>query len=603
MGILNIFIKGAENRKLIKNSKVFINNRRYDEAIEDLSKVLSVSKNNYNALIARARAYCYIEEYEKALVDLNRAIYINPLCSSGHFYRGQVNVIQNNLYEAIEDFNKVIKMEKRNFVAYLKRGSIYSKLGMYDAAVNNFKALIRIKKRDSRYYDLLLSACLAGKRFKDIDKYATKLVNQHDESPRGYYYLGRMHAEKDNNQKAVECFSDALRRGGNNLEYRYHRGMSYVYLGEHDKAIVDFTLAIGLLNEGGGEFYFSRGYSYLKLKEFENAINDFDKCIEVKHNLESSYYNKAAAYINIKDYKSAVDTLNILLEGDKSFEGAYYDRAFCYKNLEEYNKAISDYQRAIELNPKVEAFYYELARLYFDINEFDKVIEVLDNAEKNTEKWSYKSFSYTLKGDIYFNEKNDNSTAIANYTKSIEISPTPYTYTQRGKVYNDNKLYPKALEDFNKAIKMKPENNNAEVYINRGEALKNLNMYDDAIKDYKKASLINKGYVSLAYYNIGVILSLKGKPKQAIYYYSKSLENDSSNYITYFKRGEALSELGELDRAIGDMESASLKLDKKHSDYNENKENILKTLDKISKKTISEQSAKKIAELLSCLEK
>lgn len=668
MGILNVFTKVSESRELIKQGKILINNRNFNEAINALSKVLGIKPNNYDALIARARAYCYVEEYNKALIDLNRSIDVNALCSLGHFYKGQVNIINENLYEAIEDFNRVLRIDKRNFLAYLKRGSIYSKLGIYDAAVSNFKALVRIKKRDSRYYDLLLSACLAAKKYDEVEKYATRLIKLHDENPRGYYYLGRMYASKNKNSEAVSYFSDALKRGGNNLDFRYHRGMCYVYLGEFEDAIVDFTLGIGMLNEHGGEFYFSRGYCYLKLNEFEKAIEDYNKSIELNYNTKSCYYNKATSYIKLKDYTSAITILSKLLEEEDNFEGAYYDRAFCYKNINEYSKAISDYLKAIELNPKVESFYYELARVYFETNDFDNVISILDSAEKNIEKWSYKTFTYTLKGDIYFNEKKDMMLAAKYYTKSIRVSPTAYAHIQRGKVYIENKKYSEALEDFNRSLEIEPENNNAlyykgyinyinndinkaliylnssigfeksidamllrgkclikskrlsegisdftsvieldhnnpEAYISRADALKNLNMYDDAIKDYKKASLINKEYISESYYNIGSILSLKGKSKQAIYYYSKSIENGAPNYEVYLKRSEELSKIGEYNDAVNDIENAVEKLNKEDGNYRGNKDSIVKILVDISKKTITEQLLGKIIVLLGFLEK
>uniref|UniRef100_UPI00258A1BFB tetratricopeptide repeat protein n=1 Tax=uncultured Brachyspira sp. TaxID=221953 RepID=UPI00258A1BFB len=45
--------------------------------------------------------------------------------------------------------------------------------------------------------------------------------------------------------------------------------------------------------------------------------------------------------------------------------------------------------------------------------------------------------------------------------------------------------YEEAIEDFDKAIKLNPDNTDA--YNNRGFTKENLGLYEEAFKDYKKA--------------------------------------------------------------------------------------------------------------------
>ncbi|KMT22089.1 tetratricopeptide repeat protein [Clostridium cylindrosporum] len=499
MVILNMFKKRIDIIRLIKEAKSLINNREYNYAIEIMDKALSINNKNYDALVTRARAYCYLEIYDKALIDLNSAIDLNTSCTNAFFYRGQINIINNNLYEALDDFSKVISVDRRNSIAYMKRGSIYSKLGMYDAAVNNFKALVRIKRRDHHSYDLLLSACLAAKRYDEVEGYSQKLIIIHEESPRGYYYLGRLYSLKGYFKESVKYLTDAIRRDGSNAEYYYHRGMDYIQLMEYSDAIVDFTMGIKINSGNSSEFYFSRGYSYLSLKEYENAIRDFDKLIELGVNTKSAYYNKATAYLNMNMYSEAILCLNKVIEEDESFQGAFYDRAFCYKQLGDYEKAIVDYEKALEINPKYDAFYYELTRVYFDKGDFDKVLETLDRAEKSNPNWPYKTFAYTLKGDIYYNKKHNLDDSIENYTKSIDLSPTAYAYIQRGRCYQDKNEYELSIKDFDFALEI--DSKNASAYFRKAISYEAMENMDKAIEYYSLAIENSKDSMKEVYYN------------------------------------------------------------------------------------------------------
>jgi PGF-CTERM protein len=76
--------------------------------------------------------------------------------------------------------------------------------------------------------------------------------------------------------------------------------------------------------------------------------------------------------------------------------------------------------------------------------------------------------------------------AIEDFNKAIELDPNNAgAYSNRGVAYDDLKQYERAVEDHNKAIKLNP--NCAVAYANRGAAYDHLKQYEKAIEDYNKA--------------------------------------------------------------------------------------------------------------------
>ena len=78
--------------------------------------------------------------------------------------------------------------------------------------------------------------------------------------------------------------------------------------------------------------------------------------------------------------------------------------------------------------------------------------------------------------------------AIDQYSESIRIAPDDFdAYFNRGSVYARLGQYQRALEDFNKAISLKPTKDVNLFYNNRGVAYLKLGQYQMAIDDFSKS--------------------------------------------------------------------------------------------------------------------
>jgi len=100
-----------------------------------------------------------------------------------------------------------------------------------------------------------------------------------------------------------------------------NRGISYVKLGKHEKAIDDFNNAIKIDPEYE-EAYNNRGISYAELGKHENAIEDFTKAIEIDPEFAEAYINRGISYFELKLYEKAIDDFTKAIEIDTYFTNA-----------------------------------------------------------------------------------------------------------------------------------------------------------------------------------------------------------------------------------------------------------------------------------------
>jgi tetratricopeptide (TPR) repeat protein len=105
----------------------------------------------------------------------------------------------------------------------------------------------------------------------------------------------------------------------------------------------------------------------------------------------------------------------------------------------------------------------------------------------------------------------------------------PQEHYELGSVYLRKKLYPKAISEFQRAIKAGGEGM-AEIYNAIGFAYFAQKQYDLAIKNYKESLTLQPQYV-VAWNNLGNVYESKKLIPQALEAYEQALTIDTSNEI------------------------------------------------------------------------
>jgi hypothetical protein len=132
-----------------------------------------------------------------------------------------------------------------------------------------------------------------------------------------------------------------------------------------------------------------------------------------------------------------------------------------------------------------------------------------------------------------------NSIILFNHTLKV----TDYNwliYYNRGRAYQGLGNYRQAIEDYDRAIEIKPDYANA--YYNRGHAYQGLGNYRQAIEDYGRAIEIKPDYAEV-YNNRGVAYALLGNYRQAFEDFNRAIEIKPGFTDAYNNRGLCLSKL------------------------------------------------------------
>ena len=128
-------------------------------------------------------------------------------------------------------------------------------------------------------------------------------------------------------------------------------------------------------------------------------------------------------------------------------------------------------------------------------------------------------------------------------------------FDNRGVAYRLKGEYDHALQDYEQAIRLNPDNANA--YNNRGIIYRIKGEYGRAIADYDKAIWLKNGNFPAAYYNRALAHADKGEYEQSLRDFDVVTQFDPRNALALYARGLTLLKKG--DTEAGKIEISAAK--------------------------------------------
>lgn len=237
-------------------------------------------------------------------------------------------------------------------------------------------------------------------------------------------------------------------------------------------------------NPNNAKLYFERAELYRLLDELEKAYSDYTEAINIDKNKPKYYIKRAWTYRESEISKAEDDILKakqiLKTDDDKILIENYY---LYRKN---YEKALEELE---QLSKKNKNYYDEILFIFSDMGNKEKTMEFSDIYIK---KYPKSINGYLYKGGIY-NNNEEYEKALEIYLQALKITnkgvnDKAILYNRMGKVYYFLEKYKEANNCIDKAIALKPENDElALAYMTKGDINNTLDNNEEAIKNYRKA--------------------------------------------------------------------------------------------------------------------
>lgn len=405
--------------------------------------------------------------------------------------------------EAIECFNKAIEIAPNRAVSYSNRANARNDMGDVDGAMGDYNKAIEI---DPEY-------------------------------AQGYHNRGGLLVRKGNFDAAIADFDKAIEIDPLYANAFYGRALVCEGKGELEGAINNYSKAAEI-NPRDFECICRRGSAYYEKGDISSAISDFDKVIEINAKYVSAFINRGSARVKKSDFNGAADDFTKAIGIDPSNYVSYYNRGLVRKEMNDLDGAIADFNKAIEINPEDADIYYARGLALGKRGDTEGLYDFMKVLKLSPEHPAAQVIR-----DVVKRRKDKPS---SRESGSEEFNSTGALFANMGRI-------DEALENFNRAIQLNP--NNAEAHANRGGILFTKGDFRDAIIDYTRAIEINPGFAG-AYYSRGKVREKIKDLDGAIADFSKAIEIGPRDAEFYLDRGSARKAKGDLDGAMVDYGEA-----------------------------------------------
>jgi tetratricopeptide (TPR) repeat protein len=390
-----------------------------------------------------------------------------------------------------------------------------------------------------------------------------------------YFLLGNESFTQGKFSVAIEYYSKAIEIDRNYSRAYYNRGTALSKLKDHNGAIGDYNKAIEL-NRDYADAYYNRGNSKKALSDYQGAITDYTKVIELDSNEIKAYFNRGNSFESLEKYDLAIEDYSKYIELDSNDKSAYLNRGNSFFSLDKYDLAIKDYSKTIEIDKKNLLAYYNRGIAKMRQRKFEDAIIDFSTTIMIDANYTTAYFYRGLVNSII----NKNKEAIIDFNKAIELdNKNDYYYYYRGLAFYDFGDQNKACSDWKTALaegyqgaeKMIEKycgetfvevTGTADSYYKLAESKFSNNKFSEALSFYKKVLNLDSSFF-IVYKKIGICHTRLQNFEEAILNLSISLKYFYQDKEIYFLRGRAKYELGKNFEAIEDYNQA-LNFDSKY---------------------------------------
>lgn len=617
---INYFDKALEKEP--KNVEI-INNKgyalkeagHYEEALQHFEIALSIDPSYKIAMFNIANIYDKLGGYDKAIEFYNEIIKDEPKHKEALFNKANTLAKAGKYEQAVSMYNKLIKNDPKHKEALNNKGNTLMKLKKYDEAIIQYDQAIAI---EPKYIEAIYNKGLAlahKNKYEEALKYYDEAINLEPDNEK--LWEGRRNAldKLERYEDIVKHTNDILNKHPENQTALYNKIITLNKLGKHDEAIqnIDKLLEINpkfylarvirwerLIDMNDARMWEREGDELYQIEKYYDAVQCYqqaqlisnadaltlkkakalkesgkkESALDIyKHILEKqpdnieALNNSAYILISRNDTEEAEKYLDKVLTINKTNQDALRNKGWSAFEEGEYEKAVNYYNKALKQKNNDTETLYRKAQLYEMMNNDDETF--IEDEEINLDKYeTFFNVAETLydkvingegnckiealngKAELLLDEGNYKE-ALEQYNKALEIKPDDInTLADKGNLHRELKMYREAFQCFDKILDKKPQNTDTlkykgDVYYEAGLALKNAKNMEKQQNIYFNEAI--------RYYDA----ILKINPKSQVLY-------DKENTLKNLNEPEALLELYQKIQKVD--ENKDIKNDKKDAE-------------------------------------
>jgi len=266
---------------------------------------------------------------------------------------------------------------------------------------------------------------------------------------------------------------------------------------KYAEALVAFQTALKLNPTASA--YEGIGESYQMLKQFDKAFSAYQQTLRLAPTNPYYHVDLGFLYLDMTRYENALTELREALRLKPEFALASFGLGTAYYELERFPEAAEAFKEANRLQPTNANSLRKLGDCYLEMGRKDEAAQVLQslqkldaNRAKSFEGFFHQLFDVDSPEDLLLLGEaaladDHPSYAMRFYRRAMSLDKSPKTlvaaFRGMGQAYRAWKKPDKAISSFQKALQIKPDDAETNLYL--GDTYVDLGKRPEALQIYK----------------------------------------------------------------------------------------------------------------------
>jgi tetratricopeptide (TPR) repeat protein len=290
---------------------VYLQKDDNEKAVADLLKILEIEPNNPQVQAAVAEILAKSEKFDEALKHVDKLIALNPKSPIGFTQRALIRIMQEKVDDALVDLNEALKLDPQNVGALLLRGQVLAQQDKFAEARADVERALRIQPELSQAILLRSMIAAQSKKWGDAISDIKTLLQTDPQNPELRLQLGAYYAADSRPRKAIEVFEQLIDADADNWKARRARADALLSIGEHAKAVEDYTEA---LQKEPNDSHMLNNLAWVLATSPDDDVRDAKRSIEIglkaseatKYEAPHILSTLAAGYAESGDWETAI---------------------------------------------------------------------------------------------------------------------------------------------------------------------------------------------------------------------------------------------------------------------------------------------------------
>jgi tetratricopeptide (TPR) repeat protein len=410
--------------------------RQFDAAVASCEALIKV--NPSMGTLGRALAYIGKLKWDSAINDLSTLIGLDPRAAMAFAYRGGAYQQKGDYRSAVADYERALALEPR--LEPQLKGQVNLARELASLSVN--KKVPLEAERAALLLTLAANDLRIGRAMTALNKKPKAEIEANDKTI----------LDKIDQSLKINPYS-----GGT---YRL-RGDIYLELDQLEAAMNDYTRAI-VVDPADPTNYAARAKLQQRVGNDAYALADYSKMIEINPRDKDGYRGRAEVYEKLRQDDLALADLTKIVEIEPTSPHSYTSRFFYYFSRGKDGLAGADAAKMVALNPNDGNARYLCCQYNHRTRNYEAAIKdctvTIDKKE-----FLLSELALIQRVDSYIELKKFDSALsdLAEASKS-EYSAKDDIGARRGRVYLLQGRKQDAINEFNNALKLNPNNEMAQ---------------------------------------------------------------------------------------------------------------------------------------------